>query len=380
MVSGTRLFFIALASLAVLAHGQPVAGQSRPDAGAFTRTLREFREEHGIPGIAAAALTSESVLAIGVAGVRKLGGLDSIRLGDRFHIGSNTKAMTGFVAGSLVESGLIGWGTRILDVFPAFTETARDVYQDKTLKDLLSHRARIIPLTAGREFEGLPEFEGSLPERRQALTGWLLQQEPVAADTLRGYRYSNAGYAIASAMLEKVSGKTWEQLMADELFEPLGIDGRFGWPGRSDGDQPWGHYFDADSGRIRPHDPRDEYQLPDIIDAAGDVSMSIRDYALFLQANLLGLNGRDTVLKAVTYQFLHTCNDTAMRYAIGWDSREYDGHRVSCHNGSAGTFYCTGMIFRDKDLALAIMMNAASPEADEEVAELGARLLKPYLE
>ena len=181
-------------------------------------------------------------------------------------------------------------------------------------------------------------------------------------------------------MLENVSGKTWEQLMVDELFKPLGIDGRFGWPGYSDGDQPWGHYFDADSQKLRPHDPRDEYQLPDILDAAGDVSMSIHDYAAFLQANLLGLNGRDTILKAKTYQFLHTGNDTAMQYAMGWGSREHDGHRVSRHNGSAGTFYCTGMIFRDKDLALAIMVNAASPEVDEEVAELAAKLLRPYLE
>jgi CubicO group peptidase (beta-lactamase class C family) len=374
------MLFIALASLTALAHSQPGAGQSRPNAGAFARTLREFREEHGIPGIAAAVLTRESVLDIGVAGVRKLGGLDSIRLGDRFHIGSNAKAMTGFVAGSLVEKGLIGWGTRILDVFPAFTEGARDVYKDKTLRDLLSHRARILPFMSGADFRGLPEFKGSLAEQRQAFTGWLLRQEPVAADTSRGYQYSNAGYAIASAMLEKASGKTWEQLMVDELFEPLGIDGRFGWPGYNDGNQPWGHYFDADSKRIRPHDPRGEYQLPGICDAAGDVSMSIRDYAVFLQANLLGLNGRDAILKAATYQFLHTCNDTAMQYSIGWDSRVYDGHEVSCHNGSAGTFYCAGMIFRDRDLAVAIMTNAAWPEVDEEVAELRTRLLRSYLE
>jgi D-alanyl-D-alanine carboxypeptidase len=108
--------------------------------------------------------------------------------------------------------------------------------------------------------------------------------------------------------------------------------------------------------------------------------MSIHDYAVFLQANLLGLNGRDTILKAKTYQFLHTCNDTAMQYSIGWASGEIAGHKVSRHDGSAGTFYCTAMVLKDKDLALAIMTNAVRPGIDEAVAELSARLLKPYLE
>jgi len=379
MVSVPR-FICAFAALTVLGHGQPDTSRRRPDAGAFARSLREFREEYGIPGIAAVVLTSESVLNIGVDGVRKLGGLDSIRLGDRFHLGSNAKAMTGFVAGSLVEKGLVNWSTRILDVFPAFAKTTRDVYRDKTLKDLLSHRARIVPFMSGADFKRLPAFKGSLAEQREAFTGWLLRQKPADVDTTRGYQYSNAGYAIASAMLEKVSGKPWERLMVDELFKPLGINGEFGWPGYTDGNQPWGHCYDADSQRIRPVAPRGGYQFPDLCEAAGGVSMSIRDYAALLQANLLGLNGRDTILKAKTYQFLHTCNDTAMQYSLGWDSGEIGGHKVSRHNGSAGTFYCTAVVFRDKDLALAIMTNAVRPGIDEAVAELSAKLLRLYLE
>ena len=45
-----------------------------------------------------------------------------------------------------------------------------------------------------------------------------------------------------------------------------------------------------------------------------------------------------------------------------------------------GTFYCTTVVLRDKDLALAIMANAVRPGIDEAVAELSAKLLRPYLE
>lgn len=375
-----KIIFALFVILPLMGYSEPSEKPTGANTDALQQCLREYREEYGIPGIAAVVLTSKSILDIGVDGLRKLGETDSIQIDDRFHIGSNTKAMTGFVAGVLLEKGQIGWDTRIIDVFPEFFETARDVYKNKTLQNLLSHRARILPFTSGREFAQLPEFKGSYNEQRRAFTGWLLQQEPVDIDTTRGYTYSNAGYGIAAAMLEKVSGKSWEQLMEDELFEPLDIAGTIGWPAYGDENQPWGHYWETDSEKVFPHNPHDEYQLPKICNAAGDVSMSIRDYAKFLQVNLLGLNGKDTILTAGTYEFLHPCIDSATQYGIGWGLREHEGHKVSRHNGSAGTFYCTALIFRDKDLALAIMMNAVTPDAEKAIAELREKILKPYLE
>lgn len=373
-----RMLFVVTVIIVMSGYSQSVKRMAI-DVDMVRHHLREYREEFGIPGMAAVVVTSESFLSIATDGVRKLGETDSIQEDDKFHIGSNTKAMTGFVAARFVEKGSIKWDTRILDIFPDFAESTMDVYTDKTLKDLLSHRARIMSFTTGVEFAQLPEFEGSKSERRKAFVGWLLQQEPVEIDTVRGYVYSNAGYGIAASMLEEVSGKSWEQLMAEELFGPIGIDGSFGWPAYDDADQPWGHYFETDSQRVFPHDPHDEYQLPDIASAAGDVSISILDYGKFLQANLIGLSGKDTVLKAATYEVLHPCVDSMMQYGVGWGLREHEGYKVSRHNGSAGTFYCTALVFREKDLALGIMMNGITPEAEKALADLRVRVLQDYL-
>lgn len=369
-----------LVLVSLVGYSQSNKKPADPNTDTLKQCLRGYREEYGIPGIAAVVLTSDSVLDIGVDGLRKLGAPDSVQVDDKFHIGSNTKAMTGFVAAALVEKGLIGWGSRIIDVFPEFAGATRDVYKDKTLQDLMSHRARIMPFTSGREFAQLPEFKGSHIEQRRDFVGWLLQQEPVDIDTTRGYTYSNAGYGIAAAMLQRVSGKPWEQLVEDELFKPLGIAGTFGWPAYADENQPWGHYYETDSERVFPHDPRDEYQIPKICNAAGDISLSIRDYAKFLQINLIGLKGEDTILTAATYQLLHPCTDSSMQYAIGWGLREHEAYKVSRHNGSAGTFYCTALVFRDKDLALGVMMNGVTPEAEKAIAELREKILKPYME
>ena len=55
--------------------------------------------------------------------------------------------------------------------------------------------------------------------------------------------YSNQGYAIVGAMLEKITGQDYETLMTEKLFKPLHMDtAGFGPPGTTDKvDQPWGH-------------------------------------------------------------------------------------------------------------------------------------------
>jgi CubicO group peptidase (beta-lactamase class C family) len=64
--------------------------------------------------------------------------------------------------------------------------------------------------------------------------------------------YSNQGYAVAGAMLEKVSGKPWEDLMTQRLFQPLHMESAgFGPPGTPGAvDQPWGHAIE--NGAARP--------------------------------------------------------------------------------------------------------------------------------
>ena len=57
------------------------------------------------------------------------------------------------------------------------------------------------------------------------------------------FSYSNAGYIIVGAILERVSGKQWETLIRDRLFTPLKMTSAgFGPPSKSNQtDQPWGH-------------------------------------------------------------------------------------------------------------------------------------------
>jgi D-alanyl-D-alanine carboxypeptidase len=76
--------------------------------------------------------------------------------------------------------------------------------------------------------------------------------------------------------------------------------------------QPCGHWRNLPRG-LRPHDPRDSYQLGALLAPAGDVHMSVADYARFLPAHLRGLRGRVGLLEAATVKRLHLPN---------WEGRE----------------------------------------------------------
>jgi CubicO group peptidase (beta-lactamase class C family) len=176
----------------------------------FAQLLSKVRQQHGIPGIAAVLVSSKGILNIGVAGVCRVDKPGKLEISHRFHIGSNTKALTGLLAGIMVNKKMIRWDTGFFKLFPGLKKDAKEVYYNITLKDLLCHQARIRPFMRGYEFARLPEFQGTVPEKRKAFAAWLVQQEPVEIDPEKGYAYSNAGYAMAAAMLEKVSGKSWE--------------------------------------------------------------------------------------------------------------------------------------------------------------------------
>ena len=124
------------------------------------------------------------------------------------------------------------------------------------------------------------------------------------------FAYSNVGYAIAGLMAEQVTGRSWERLMSDLLFEPLGMASArvrpSGTPGKLDA--PWGH------------DDKDKPSQSDNAPAlgpAGTVHATIPDWAKFAALHLRGGQGKARLLKPATFRMLHT-PPSGGDYAGGW--------------------------------------------------------------
>jgi D-alanyl-D-alanine carboxypeptidase len=327
-----------------------------------------------IPEMAYAVITSDNILESKVLGYHRINQENEenkAKNTDYFHLGSNTKAITGYIAAYLVENNKIKWTTSFFDVFPTWKKRSNPYYYKITLADLLSHRARIQPYTSGSEYQRLPHFKGSKSEKRKRFSKYLLQKKPVITNQ-ETYNYSNAGYSIAALMLEKVSGKTWEQLVNEVLFEKLNLNYKFGWPNRFELNQPWGHWIQNNT--LQALAPSTDYNL-NLAEPAGDISMPLKDYATFIQLNLQGLQGENNFLKKDTYEFLHF---GTKNYSIGWANSNTQNEKLSEHAGSDGTFFSYTLIDKKKNLAYIILINSATDEAQQGLFEFLKLIKKKY--
>ena len=117
-----------------------------------------------------------------------------------------------------------------------------------------------------------------------------------------------------------------------------------------------------------------DYNLA-LAEPAGDISMTLPDYAKFIQYNLKGLQVQDNVLKSKTYEYLHYgLND----YSIGWRNVNRSDKQLSEHSGSAGTFFCYTFLDKKRNLAYIIIANSATKQAQQGIFKLLDRLKQKY--
>jgi CubicO group peptidase (beta-lactamase class C family) len=164
--------------------------------------------------------------------------------------------------------------------------------------------------------------------------------------------YSNAGYMIAGAALEKTAGAPWEQLVRDELFAKLGMTScGFGAPGSKDVvDQPRGH----DAGGA-PIDPGLASDNPRGLGPAGTVHCSLEDYGKFLAVHA---TGEPALVEPETMQHLQTAR--SFGYAGGWMVVTKNARTLLMHSGSNTMWYVTAVVVPADKLAFVIATNKGS--------------------
>ena len=344
----------------------------------LTRVANATRDKYKLPAVAVAVISSDAVVT-NVIGVRKQGTNRGAELNDRFHLGSCAKAMTSAVIAMYVEEGKVSWDTKIRDLFPEIADVIRPEYHDLTLEMMLTMRSGLPALFDLEAISVLPTFSGTVTEKRRAFLKWAVQQEP---ESVPGeYQYSNANYVIAGAVVEKLSGKDWGAALQERLFRPLGITTvGYGWPASHGAAQPWGHILQED-GSWGPHDPDNAAeQAPQYFAPAGDVFMSIGDYAKFVQWNLRGLRGQSRLLRAETFQKLHTAPSVG-QYAPGaWAVTSENGVTTSFYIGSEGTFMADVKIQSSRNRAVIAITNAdGTTDTGDEALNAMEEIISPLL-
>lgn len=332
-----------------------------------------IRKAFKIPEISYAVVDSKSALEIAALGKHSIDLPDTATLDDRFHIGSNTKAMTAFLIAKYVEKGKLKWTTNFFDLFPEWKEKCKPDYANITLQDLLTHKAGIQPFQ-GEGDPQIPDFKGTNQEKRTQFGKFVLSLEAVKIDEKSPFVYSNAGYTLATLMVEKVTGRSWEQLIEKVFNKELKLNVKLSWPENQKQRDTWGH--SAENGQLKPIPSTFDYHL-DYTEPAGDINIKLKDYIKFIQLNLSGLAGNDNYLKSSTYQFIH---NGAENYSLGWFNINENGTELSVHSGTgAFTYFVIAHIDRVKNRAYIIFVNAYNNDAQNGVRLLMRKLKQNYV-
>ena len=344
--------------------GIMAARAPRLDRAYVEKITARARERYQIPAAAVYVMNGEGVRFGAVEGVRVDGTAEAVAEDDYFHLGSCAKSVLAYMAGRMVEEGLIRWDTLFFDVLPEFYEDALDAYHDITLVDLLACRGGIQPYTSGAE--AYPDLSGA-EDKRAAFIRYLVGQDPAADRDETGafaYAYSNAGYTLACAMLERAAGVPYEGLLDRYIRDELGLDVVIGWPIGVDEDQPWGHYLHDDRS-LEPLGPDAGYSMNTMIAPAGDLSMRPGDFAEYVRLHLNGLRGSGGPLRQETVAYMDRGYDG---FSLGaWNERTL-GRECVYIDGSAGTFYARGLIIPEADFGIAVMINNGSEAAVDYIS------------
>lgn len=358
----TRIFFIAC----IVLNFMPVLGQKTNH---FADSIRRV---YHIPELSYAVLNSSTTLEMAALGKHSIDLPDTATLNDRFHIGSNTKAMTAFMIARYVEKGKLKWTTKFFDIFPEWKAKSNPAYWNMTLQDLLSHKAGIQPFQ-GEDDPEIPGFKGTNPEKRKQFGQFVVTIEPVKPDDQHPFIYSNAGYTLATLMLEKVTRKSWEQLVEKVFNKDLKLNVKLSWPENQKRKDTWGHSTENDT--LKPVPSTNGYHL-DYTEPAGDLNITLKDYIQFIRLNLKGLQGQDNYLKAGTYQFIH---NGVPNYSMGWFNVSVDDKVLSVHSGTgAFTYFTIVHIDRQQDKAYIIFTNSFNADTQQGVRLLMRKLKENY--
>jgi len=334
-----------------LAGAFPALARVRRDDAALEAALDAVFAETSPPALAAGVVTRDGLGWADVRGVRRAGQAAPATLDDRWHLGSNTKAMTAAVFGRLVEQGRARWALPVAEALPGLT--IDPAWATTTLDDLMRHRAGL--LDAGLLDQAwLISAHGDqrpLPDQRAAFAARALGAPP--AGPAGRFAYGNGNYIVLGAAIEALTGQGWEAAMQAELYAPLGLaSAGFGAP---QGEAPWGH-----RGGVGV-DPAGFADNPRALGPAGTAHMSLADYARFVAAMMGG--APDWLGEATRRHLLTPAAGDPPAYAAGWGlgSAPWGGvggpGPTITHNGSNTMWFATVLAAPERGLGFVAVSN-----------------------
>ncbi|MBI4400667.1 MAG: serine hydrolase [Nitrospirae bacterium] len=334
-----------------------------------------------LPAIAVLVRSRGSDVYLRAQGKRSMQNEPRVEAGDVWHLGSDTKAMTAFLVALAVQEKHLSYEARLADLFEKQIKL-HSLNTELTLLDLLSHGSGlkdVQEIHGGVLWKDLSKSSASLAEQRLEMARAALEEPPhidprEAGQAMRTFKYANINYVILGAVLEKVYGMAWEELLREGLFQPLqmsscgfGVSGR---PDETEPSQPWPHVYEEK--QLIGVPPKYKLDNPPMLGPAGTAHCNLEDWRKFISELILAWRGNGILLRDREIAATYFSNAKGSPYTYGGWGRSDDKFKTAVfqHNGSNTFNYAVALFAPAEDTIVLLATNSGRPEAEEAMQML----------
>ena len=273
-----------------------------------------------------------------------------------FYIASTTKSFTGLAAALLDKKGTFKLDAPLHQYLPTLKLQAPMNPDSITIRSLLTHTHGIGngPVAIRLAYSG--EYNGDTSLIR-------MMEMHTPAKNGREYAYGNLGYNVAGLAMDAVTKKFWKDILAQEIFTPLGMKNTSAYVSkfkREDLATPYG--ITLSGWTARPYGKTDAN-----MQSAGGLITTLRDMGTWLEANINNgrLNGRQ-VLPASAFEAAHTNyvqlatnarGGKQIGYGLGWEIFTFGNDTMLIHGGGFPGFATSMSFIPSRHIGVAVFAN-----------------------
>ncbi len=361
-----KLVCLQLSLLFILGFMLPSFAQN--DA-KITKEVEKYAQQvmtdWGIPGMGLGILKDGKVIYLKGLGIKAVEGKDAVDENTAFQIASISKSFTAAVISMLVDEGKLKWDDPVSKHLPDFKLYDKWATDNLQVRDIMTHRT------------GLPEQSGTyiskLGYTRKDLYHILQLIEPVSSPRTT-YAYNNSTFVIAEQLIERLTGKTWEENIQERIFNPLGMNSSTyngdGYLAAKNVAQP--HGMSYKDGKITSYQVTGEDRAIEWLTGlgpAGSIVSTANDMLKWVDFHLHNkmVNGKPLISKQ-NFDFLHY-GQTIIRqdstrtsiYGQCWFMEQNNRYRMIFHTGTARGFTALCAMVPELDLGAIILVNSSAP-------------------
>lgn len=332
--------------------------QQKKDYKALEKYIAKAAADFEIPGLAVGIIKNGEIVLLEGYGYRNTSNKKKVDENTVFGIASCSKAFAAASVAILVDEGKLNWDDKVIDHYPSFQMYDPYITRELTVRDLLCHRSGLIT------FDGDLLWYGTDRSREDVIHRIRFRENE---HSLRAqFGYSNVMFLTASEVVAAVSGHSWDAVVNEKIFKPLGMTST----------NTTNSTFDKGMNIALPHIDGKPVGFINYDNTAGAAAINtsasdllkwvqlmldkgaLSDTSVFSERQYYTMVSQQTVLGAGKAEKVGGTHFSG--YGLGWFLRDQEGMKIIQHGGGLPGFHSKVVFVPEDSLGYVILANQIS--------------------